>query len=191
MRIRGQDHHHQANLPFPGSLLLAHPAMLDSSFKHSVVLLTSHSEDTGSLGVIVNRPLRQSLGEYDPALKHSALSRVPVYSGGPVAEEQLILVAWKWSPVVGSFKLFFGISAEKAEEILAQDPAFKLRAFLGHAGWGEGQLDGEIEEGAWVPSVLSPEIESGVEKHVWQALLSRQSAELQLLAHEPEDPSMN
>lgn len=191
MRNRGDEHYDEATLPFPGSLLLAHPSLLDPNFKHSVVLLTTHSEDEGSLGVIVNRPLEQNLGEYDPELENGVLANVPVYSGGPVADEQLILVAWKWSPQEGSFKLFFGINAQKAEEILAEDSAYELRAFLGHSGWGEGQLDAEIEEGAWVPIKLSPEIESVMEKDVWRTLLSRQSPELRVLADEPEDLSLN
>lgn len=192
MRMRyHQPDDNDVALPFPGSLLVAHPSLLDPNFKHSVVLLTAHSDAEGSLGVIVNRPLNQTLGQYEPKLQNAALAQVPMYCGGPVADQQLILVAWKWNPQEGSFKLFFGINEAKAEELLVEDPEFELRAFVGHSGWGEGQLDAEIEEGAWVPSLLSPEIESGQADEIWRSILSQRSAELRILADEPEDPSLN
>jgi putative transcriptional regulator len=116
---------------------------------------------------------------------------VPLYCGGPVAEDQLILVAWKWDISEGSFKLFFGITDVKAQEILSEDPLFELRAFLGHSGWGEGQLSEEIEDGAWVPVALTPEIETAREEDIWRTILHRQSPELRILADEPEDLSLN
>jgi len=178
-------------LPFPGSLLVAHPSLLDPNFKRSVVLLTAHSDEEGSLGVVVNRPLKQTLGEYDLELSKTDMSEVPLYFGGPVAKDKLILVAWKWTPEAGVFKLFFGIDDVKAREILAEDPAFELRGFLGHSGWTEGQLDMEIEEGAWVTSPLLPEIETGSGDAIWRTLLYRDSAQMRLLADEPDDPSLN
>jgi putative transcriptional regulator len=181
----------EATLPFPGSLLIAHPSLLDPNFRRSVILLTAHSDEEGSLGVVVNRPLDQTLGEFDPELSQSDLADIPLYAGGPVASDKLILVAWKWSPEEAAFKLFFGIDDVKARQILEEDPDFELRGFIGHSGWTSGQLDEEIEQGAWITSPLLPEIEGSVGDTVWRAILYRESAEMRLLADEPDDPSLN
>ena len=185
---RGQD---GEELHLAGSLLVAHPSLLDSHFKRTVVLMTAHSAEEGSLGVIVNRPLHQTLGQYDSELAGSEFADVPLYEGGPVGSDQMILVAWKWSNEDGTFKLYFGIDEAKARQILQDDPEFELRGFIGHSGWGEGQLEGEIEVDSWVVCPLSPDLEEKSGLDVWPSILSQQGPELQLLADEPEDLSMN
>ena len=175
----------------PGSILLAHPSMLDPNFKHGVVLLTAHSESDGALGVVVNRPLGQTLGEYDPGLSQSDFGDVPLYAGGPVAADQMILVAWKWAPEDGTFKLYFGIDEAKARQLLDDDPEFQLRGFLGHSGWSEGQLEAELDQGAWVLARLAPDIDELVGEEVWRSILRRVSPEMHLFADEPDDPTLN
>lgn len=174
-----------------GALLVAHPSLLDPNFKRSVVLLTAHTLEGGALGVIVNRPLDKTLGEYDPGLGESDLADIPLYEGGPVASDQMILVAWKWSAEDGTFKLYFGIDAEKARNILSDDPDFELRGFIGHSGWSDGQLEAEMDEDVWILSPLTPDLENEDGRGAWRSILSRISSEMRLLAAEPEDPSVN
>ncbi|HAV12294.1 MAG TPA: YqgE/AlgH family protein [Opitutae bacterium] len=181
----------EATLPFAGSLLVAHPSLQDPNFRRSVVLLTAHSDEEGSLGVVVNRPMNQTLSEFDPTLSNTDLESVPLFYGGPVANDKLILVAWKWTPEEGSFKLYFGIDDVKARSLLAENSGFELRGFIGHSGWTEGQLDAEIEEGAWVTSPLMPEIDSVQGEEVWRMILRRDSPQMGLLADEPDNPSLN
>ena len=185
---RGQD---DEELHLAGSLLVAHPSLLDPHFKRAVVLLTAHSADEGSLGVIVNRPLHQTLGQYDSELVGSEFADVPLYEGGPVGSDQMILVAWKWSSEDGTFKLYFGIDEEKARQIIKDDPEFELRGFIGHSGWGEGQLEGEIEVDSWVVSPLNSDIEEMEGLAVWRSVLSQLGPGMRLLAEEPDDLSMN
>jgi putative transcriptional regulator len=173
-----------------GSLLLAHPSLLDPHFRRAVVLLTAHTEE-GSLGVIVNRPLNQTLGQYDAELAGSEFADVPLYEGGPVACDQMVLVAWKWSAADGTFKLYFGIDELKARQILHEDPEFELRGFIGHSGWGDGQLEGEMETGSWVVSPLNPDIENLEGEATWRSILSQLGPEMRLLAEEPDDVSVN
>jgi putative transcriptional regulator len=191
MRLNRSSDFRGAMVPHAGTLLLAHPELMDPNFYHTVVLLSAYSQDEGSVGVIVNRPLGKSLGEYDPKLLASTLSSVPLYSGGPVATDRLILVAWRWCAEESAFKLYFGIDAERAERILENDPEFKLYGFLGHAGWTGGQLEAELSGNSWVMSGALPVLanaESGIN---WHELLCDERPELRLLADAPEDPSLN
>jgi putative transcriptional regulator len=178
-------------LQLAGSLLLAHPSLRDSNFKRSVVLLAAHSAEDGALGVIVNRPLDQVLGDYDTELQGSDLADVPLYEGGPVGSDQIILVAWQWSPGDGTFRLYFGIDEAKACQMLEQGSGFEVRAFLGHSGWGEGQLEEEIDDDSWVLATLSPDLDAQQGLAVWRSILSGVSPEMRLLAEEPDDLSMN
>ncbi|CAA6676907.1 MULTISPECIES: YqgE/AlgH family protein [unclassified Lentimonas] len=190
MRFNPDDRQSDEEQHLAGSLLVAHPSLLDPQFKRTVVLLTAHSGE-GSLGVIVNRPLHQTLGQYDSELAGSEFADVPLYVGGPVACDQMILVAWKWSGEDGTFKLYFGIDEAKARQILLDDPHFELRGFIGHSGWGEGQLEGEIEADSWVVSPLNPDIENEEGDPAWRSILSQVGPEMRLLAEEPDDPSVN
>jgi putative transcriptional regulator len=66
------------------------------------------------------------------------------------------------------------------------------RAFLGHAGWGPGQLDGELERGDWIlePATLQDAF-SADPKGLWPEVLTRKGGSYALVARMPADPSMN
>src|SRR4051812_22924204 len=78
-----------------GQLLLAHPALRDPNFKRTVILLSVHNAE-GAMGVVLNRPLNKQLGEVNAEFALSPLAGVPLYYGGPVNPEQLIIVSWQW-----------------------------------------------------------------------------------------------
>jgi putative transcriptional regulator len=191
MRLIPESGDGDVGLNLAGALLVAHPSLLDPNFKRSVVLLTAHTPAGGALGVIVNRPLKITLGEYDADLGKSDLASIPLYEGGPVASDQMLLVAWKWSVEEGTFKLYFGIDEAKAREILAKESGFELRGFIGHSGWSDGQLEAEMDEDIWILSPLTPDFENEEGLSTWRLILSRISSEMRLLADEPEDPSVN
>lgn len=185
MRDRGK-----AILNLAGSLLLAHPAMRDPNFHRSVVLLSAHGED-GAMGVVLNRPLGKQLGNLNTQFAGSALARVPVYQGGPVQTEQLILAAWQPEPLDSGFKLHFGIDVDKATALQGED-GVRLRAFLGYSGWSKGQLENELRHNTWVITPVSTElIDRNDGQGLWRAILGGLSPEWKLLADEPEDLSTN
>ena len=191
MRFKRGSNNLVGEIPLTGSFLVAHPSLLDPNFKKTVVLLTAHSAEEGALGVVVNRPSGKTLGELRPEFKGKDIAETPIFYGGPVGADQLILAAWKWCLNEGSFKLYFGVNEAKARELLENDPQFKLFAFLGHSGWGENQLEEELSESAWVVSPLIPEFEQQPEEVLWRQLLLQGPPEMRLLVDEPEDPSLN
>ena len=178
-------------LSFAGSLLISHPSQSEGYFKRTVILLIVDSTEDGSLGLIMNRPLHQKLGDYSAEFSGSALASVPLFDGGPVSGEQVILVAWKQNDKTGALKFYFGIDKSKALEIIANDPEFELRGFLGYTGWSEGQLEGELKMDAWVLTELSAELSELADPHTWQKLLASKSPVMRLLAGEPQDLSLN
>ena len=182
---------YQIEGPEAGSLLVAHPSMMDPNFSRAVVFLTAHSGDDGSVGVVVNRETGKTLGEFGTEWRESSLSTVPIFEGGPVASGKLILAAWKWIPAESVFKLYFGIDRLKAEEMSEADPDLQIRAYLGHAGWSEGQLDEEISQGAWVISRSLPELEKKGGEDVWRSLLLNEDPIMKLFTDVPDDPSLN
>ena len=173
-----------------GQLLLAHPALRDPNFKRSVILLSAHSGE-GAMGVVLNRPLDKQLGELNAAFAFGPLAGIPVYAGGPVEPEQLIIVSWQWLETDNAFQLHFGIEPERATEIVGQ-PGVTMRAFVGYSGWGKGQLENEMKHDTWLVSTVEGEILGQADgTALWRQILGGIDPELKLLADEPEDPARN
>src|SRR5258708_39392681 len=82
-----------------GSLLVAHPNMLDPNFRRAVLFISAHDPDDGALGVIINRPLDKSVADLVTETPPQNLADVPVFFGGPVGNNQLILAASEWHKV--------------------------------------------------------------------------------------------
>ena len=130
----------QENLiPLAGSLLIAHPGMGDPNFKKTVILMASHSAESGAIGIIINRPTELTLGEVDNETANTPLANVTIYQGGPIASKQLILTAWQWNANIHMFKLHFGLTKEMALQVHTSSDV-QLKGFLGYAGWDKGQL---------------------------------------------------
>lgn len=179
------------NLSLAGSLLLAHPHLQDVNFARSVVLMTAH-ENAGSLGVVLNYSTGKRLGELSSEFKDSGLANVPVYVGGPVNREQIIIAAWKALPEEGQFKLYFGLEPVIAQSKMETDPDLEFRAFQGYSGWGEGQLVDELEDNAWVVADIDTEILTSYEgPELWKQLIMDVNPELGIISLEPESPESN
>lgn len=177
-----------------GLLLVATPALKDPNFEKSVILLSAHAKDEGALGVVINKPLQHTLGEYVEDFRHGPLADVAVYVGGPVQQNQLILAGWQWSDSYQDFRLYFGISQEKAVELLEQGgPNVEVRGYLGYAGWSEGQLEEEIRDHAWYQSPVDPVciLESPTPNAMWQKMVGRFQDGLDGILEIPDDPSLN
>jgi len=173
------------------TLLISHPRLLDPNFKRTVVLLSAHSKEDGALGVILNRPMRKCLGEIEEKFAFGPLSQVPIYEGGPVSTDQILLVAWIWSEAESVFKLFFGIDPDRASELMEYSGA-TVRAFQGYSGWTGGQLEGEMEQESWILSQVKNRLAEKLDGNsLWKRFLLDLGPKYQLDAHAPDDPSVN
>lgn len=171
-----------------GSLLLAHPAMRDPNFRRSVVLMSVHNAE-GAMGVVLNRPMGKRLSELSGDFALSPLAGIPLYKGGPVQPEQLILVAWQPHPE--GFRLHFGLDPEKAQQLLSEEGT-QIRGFLGYSGWSAGQLENEMKMRTWIVADIPEDLLSQAQdESLWRTVLAREGAEWRLLANEPDDPTLN
>lgn len=179
-----------------GRLLVATPRLLHPTFRRTVVLLLDHDED-GALGVVVNRPMDVDVEAVLPTWQPFVTVPGRLYSGGPVATDSALgLVAVPGDDteplgvrrIIGSLGL---VDLDTPPEVVAGELS-GLRIFAGYAGWSSGQLESEIEEGAWY--VVESEARdpfSDDPYDLWAAVLRRQGGNLALLATYPDDPTMN
>ncbi|MFW6693449.1 YqgE/AlgH family protein [Streptomyces sp. MAR4 CNX-425] len=186
-----------------GRLLVATPALTDPNFTRTVVLLLDHDEE-GSLGVVLNRPTPVGVG--DVLRDWAGLAGDPgvVFQGGPVSLDSALGLAvvpgeqgggpgggagpLGWRRVHGAIGL---VDLDAPPELLAAELG-TLRIFAGYAGWGPGQLEEELDDGAWYVVESEPgDVSSPAPEGLWRAVLRRQRSELAMVATYPDDPSLN
>jgi len=138
----------------PG-FLIAVPQLLDPNFYHSVVFLIEHTSD-GAMGLTINHPTGQSiqdlyvqLGRQWPGTDDPILMR-----GGPVQPEHAWILhgpecqSGAKHRITGN--IYLNTSLDALDELAEAGRPFQF--LIGYAGWGPGQLDREIQEGAWILS---------------------------------------
>lgn len=183
--------------PTKGRLLVATPPLEDPNFDRTVVYMLEHRDD-GALGVVINRPTDEALES--PLDRWADLQAAPgsVFLGGPVEPDALIALALANRPVTEATDELSPVSGRVASADLTTDPAFiagvvgSVRVFRGYAGWGPGQLEGEIESGAWLVLDAEPaDVFADQPDDLWRSVLRRQSGRLAWLATAPDDLSAN
>jgi putative transcriptional regulator len=177
-----------------GKLILAGPMLKDPNFDRTVVLITEHNED-GAMGLVLNRPSEATVGDAVPDLTWVADADDAIYVGGPVAPNGVIVLA-EWDDPAQAVVLVeddLGFVPGEAEDPDALAAAVRrARVYAGHAGWGPGQLEGELAEEAWiVEAPLREELFSDDAEGLWPAVLRRMGREFALLSTMPPDPSLN
>lgn len=184
--------------PEPGSALVAAPSLTDPNFKRTVVLIIDHRE-SGTLGVVLNRPSEVAVEEILPLWGPHAATPRSLYLGGPVEQRAALCVAAVRTGVdPESMDGLIGVQGRLALVDLDGDvdevaPRLSgLRVFAGYAGWGEGQLDDEIERGDWfVVPALPDDVLAPASVDLWGRVLRRQGMPLAWLATHPGDVDVN
>lgn len=163
----------------PGSFLVASRGLLDPNFSRTVVLLLDYS-DNGALGLIINRPTEVELSRMVSDLEGAEDRSETVWVGGPVAHWQMVLLVRSAAEVEGAERVFedvhFTASRVVLERVLDGDVEF--RVYAGYAGWGAGQLEGEVQRGGWHVLPGDPEmVFDPAPLEIWQELISRGEAQ--------------
>ena len=181
--------------PTKGRLLVATPPLEDPNFDRTVIYVLEHHAE-GALGVILNRPIAEQLG--DPLDRWSDLTDGELFRGGPVEPDALIALALTKRELREPTDELAPVAGTIASADLTADPAFvaarvdAVRVFRGYSGWGPGQLEGEIEAGAWLVLDAQPgDVFDPAPDALWRTVLRRQGGRLAWLADAPDDLSMN
>ena len=178
-----------------GHFLFSSPHLLDANFVRTVVLLIEHNEQ-GALGVVLNRPTSKTVKELWKEVGQSPCrNESPVYLGGPVAGPLMALhTAGSLAEIEVVPGVFFAAKKKNLDALVLEENE-KVRVFVGHAGWGPGQLESELEAGAWLPMPASGEYVFYEGADLWDQgskKLRRSSlVDVLKIKHVPEDPSLN
>jgi putative transcriptional regulator len=165
--------------PIAGRLLVATPLLGDPNFERTVVLMLAHGPE-GAFGVVINRPTVTRAEELVPGWGDRVAAPAVMFLGGPVGQN-------------GVIGLHPGgtVDLNVPPDETADAPE-TLRLFAGSAGWGAGQLEDELAEGAWWVLDADPE-DPFVDRPagLWADVLRRQSGSIAWFAHYPPDPAVN
>ncbi len=173
-----------------GSLLVAHPALRDPNFRRSILFLSAHGTGVGAVGVIVNRPAHLQLSDLATVAEVApGLEGVAVYHGGPVGTREVMLLCFRWSG--NSLIVQANLDLDEAAAVVEGGKG-EVRAYQGHAGWSAGQLEAELAQHAWIVLPSSREVLEHVDDdNLWRRTVSDLGPAFKLMAHAPDDPSLN
>lgn len=194
----GNDAHRLDRTVRPGSLLLAGTNLHEKTFRRTVVYMIEHNE-SGSLGVVLNRPSDTAVHNVLPQWSGLAGKPKALFIGGPVKQDAaLCLGVLKAGAEVGGNEgmrlvwdrvVMIDLDAEPES---MEDLLVGVRVFVGYSGWTAGQLDGELERDDWmVLPGLSADVLNPSRADLWARVLRRQHMPLAVLATHPIETDRN
>ena len=177
-----------------GQFLLAMPSMGDPRFLRSVVYMVAHDSE-GAMGFIINKcaeglSLGDILKDMPETVAKTGLVNLPVYVGGPVQNDRgFVLHTSDYEKTHNTLSQELPIALTQSADVLV-DAAHgrgpeKMRLFLGYAGWGPGQIEGELQDNAWlVCDANIAEIFTSQSDDLYEKCVAAMGIDLALLSNE-------
>jgi putative transcriptional regulator len=169
-----------------GQLLIATPAMRDPRFDHAVILMVRHDRD-GAMGIVINRPLgERPLADLLAAFGVKDIAPtgdVRVFLGGPVQLDVGFVVHSSEYRRPETLDVDGRLAATSSREVL-RDIAAKMGPMkslitFGYAGWGPGQLEGELAHNVWHTAPADPGLVFDDDRDkVWEHAAARRTQDL-------------
>ena len=178
-----------------GQLLIAEPSIIgDLSFNRSVILLADHN-DEGSVGFILNKPLKYTIKDLLPEID----ARFKIYNGGPVEQDNLYFIHNVPHLIPNSIEIsngiFWGGDFELTKNLINQGLIKKknIRFFLGYTGWDSDQLETEMQSSSWIltKNVYENKILGKASVHFWKEKIIELGGEYLIWSNAPENPILN
>jgi putative transcriptional regulator len=172
-----------------GQLLISSPLLHDPNFRRTVVLMTHHDEE-GAMGLVLSRPSEIRVADAVQELAELAGAGDFVYVGGPVQPEAVVVLVEHdgepENPIVGN------VAFMSADTDFDELGAVRSRVFAGYSGWGPGQLEAELEETSWIVVPAHPDDPFASDPdELWRTVLHRKGGKFALIASMPYDPKLN
>jgi len=171
--------------PLTGQLLIAAPTIGDPRFAHTVILMVRHDRE-GAFGIVINRPVGESpiaslleAGEDVSGISGS----VKIFSGGPVQQELGFVVHSVEYRLDETLEVDGRVAMTANRQVLRdighnRGPVKSLFA-LGYAGWGPGQLEGELAHHDWFTTPAEPTLIFDDDRaNLWEDAMARRTRDL-------------
>jgi putative transcriptional regulator len=172
--------------PLTGQLLIAAPTIGDPRFAHTVILMVRHDRE-GAFGIVINRPVGESsiaslleaAGEDVSGISGS----VKIFSGGPVQQELGFVVHSAEYHLDETLEVDGRVAMTANRQVLRdighnRGPVKRLFA-LGYAGWGPGQLEGELARHDWFTTPAEPRLIFDDDRaNLWEDAMARRTRDL-------------
>jgi len=177
------------------SLLISDPYLFDQNFKRSVVLMSEHSRGGGSVGFILNRPLKIPV---DSLLSDFPEFSSNVFYGGPVDTERIHFIHTAGDILDGSIRisegLYWGGDYAKLKFLIQSQliTTKNIRFFVGYSGWDYQQLQEEMKRGSWLVGKSDINyIFNSKPKTLWKKVLENMGGRYAVIAQMPDNQLLN
>ncbi|NNF36138.1 MAG: YqgE/AlgH family protein [Saprospiraceae bacterium] len=178
-----------------GDVLLAEPFMLDPHFKRGVVLLCDHTEEEGSVGFILNKPISSKVNEL---INDFPDFDAHIYYGGPVATDTIHYIHNVGDLLEESTEIISGVywggNFEKLKFLISSELILpeNIRFYVGYSGWSAGQLEEELKTGSWVISDMHPNYAFKTKaKSLWKKVMKNKGKTYTVIAQMPDSFILN
>jgi putative transcriptional regulator len=137
-----------------GKVLVASRDLGDPNFAKTVILLVHYDEEKGAVGLVINKRTDVPISRVFHDLKEASSRKDPVYIGGPVELNSVMALLKSASKPDGADKVFGDVYLISNKDLLTKTlgssaEAAVFHTYIGYAGWQSGQLEHEVELGAW------------------------------------------
>lgn len=180
--------------PKAGTLLIAEPFLKDPNFMRTVVFLCDHQRE-GSFGFVLNRLYHHTLDELMQGILELT---IPVYYGGPVQMDSIHFLHQCPEKIFGGIEVLNGIywggDFETAITLLQTGEISNndIRFFIGYSGWGDGQLEEELQQKSWLTARAVRRIVFHKNNDdLWKDALDLLGSEFEPVKNYPIDPQLN
>lgn len=174
--------------PTKGMALVSSPKLVDSGFYRTVVLILKHSSK-GSFGLVLNKPILEKEN-----ITPVGVNPFPLFQGGPVCQSSLFFL--HDVPLEGAKQVIPGVFfGGKMSPFMLFDSKVRKKVFLGAATWSANQLNREMEQKFWIPTVATDQVifydNEAEDELLWKMTLRSLGGMYSVLVSFPKDPTLN
>jgi putative transcriptional regulator len=179
-----------------GKFLVASRDLGDPNFAKTVILLVRYTEDQGAVGLVVNRATDVPISRVFQEFKEAKGRTDPVYVGGPVELNSVLALLKTASKPENATHVFGDVYLISNKDSLKTTLASRFEssafhAYVGYAGWSAGQLQHEVELGAWhIMAADASTVFHSDPDSVWPRLIRRTETQIACIPSIPRIPRL-